>query len=64
MTHLLREFLGRGADLRFPALALVVFFFAFTLVLGKLFRGWVRRESYDRVASLPLEDNRERRGSA
>ena len=59
MTHLFREFLGKSALLEFPILALVLFFIVFSIVLGKLAGGWLRRESYDRMASLPLDETRE-----
>jgi len=56
MTHLYREFLAESEHLIFPTLALVVFFVSFLTVIFRLFRGWSRRDAYDRVASLPLEE--------
>ena len=63
MTHLLREFLGHSHHLIFPTMALVAFFCVFVIVLWRLVRGWMRHDSYDGVASLPLDEPRQRGGS-
>ena len=62
MTDLFREFLAGSRHLEYPAIALVLFFGVFVGVLWRLGRGWIRHQSYDREASLPLDASEKRRG--
>ena len=51
-----REFLAGSRHLVFPLAALVLFFLVFLGVVIRLVRGIARKQSFDHLAALPLED--------
>ena len=52
-----QEFLAQSRHLIWPLVALVIFFAAFLGVVIYLIRSVLRRQSYDHVAALPLDDD-------
>ncbi len=54
-----RDFLVDSNHLIWPLLAFIVFFLTFVGVLVYVLTGVLRSTSFDRMASLPLEEDRD-----
>jgi cbb3-type cytochrome oxidase subunit 3 len=54
---MIREFLSRSSHLEWPLAAFILFLGVFVGVIVYIVRGIVKRQSFDREASLPLEDD-------
>ena len=52
-----KEFLAKSAHLEWPLAAFLLFFLIFVGVIVYVVRGIMAKTSYDREASLPLEDD-------
>lgn len=52
-----KEFLAKSSHLEWPLAAFLLFFFVFLGVIVYVVRGIMKRQSFDREASLPLEDD-------
>ena len=54
---MIKEFLSRSEHLEWPLAAFILFLVVFVGVIAYIVRGIVKRQSFDREASLPLQDD-------